>query len=707
MKLSNFIETSADQIIDSWEEFAREIPSARKMAAAKLRDHASGILNAIVVDLNRPQTREEQKEKSLGHNLRDAKDTYAALHGEDREFAGFSISEAISEFRALRASVFRLGGDANPGATLSNDELTRFNEAIDQALSVSLEEFSTDLKRYAILFHSVLASPPDLNCIFDTDYRLIYANDSFATFYGLSATPILGKNFQELGASNAAALELKLHHVATTKAIFRGEIPCTLTSGNEITYDYFFVPVLNDEGNVETILVTARDISERKKLAEKNSKSANYDSLTGLTNRSLFRDRMEWEVKRSERTGWPTALFFIDLDGFKEVNDLLGHDAGDLLLQQAAQRIGACVRGSDTVARIGGDEFTVILSAVNKPSSIDIVAQEIVDALARPFKIQDSDIQISGSIGITIYPQDATTTESLVRNADQAMYAAKKAGGGRFNFFDADMRDSASARLKLIDGLRHALPQGEFCTYYQPIVELPTGRIVKAEALIRWRHPQRGLVLPTEFIGLAEEIGLIGEIDDWVFGDALQCSQRWSALMGAPFQISVNKSATEFTSKTPMKNLCAYLAASRVSGGSMCVEITESVLLNDLPIVMENLDNLQKAGIQLALDDFGTGYASMSFLNKFQVDYLKIDRSFVQDMGKSAHSRIFAETIIVMAHKLGLKVIAEGVETVAQKDLLKAAGCDYAQGYLFSRPLPFQAFETLLTLNQAEHRAPN
>ena len=384
------------------------------------------------------------------------------------------------------------------------------------------------------------------------------------------------------------------------------------------------------------------------------------------------------------------------------------------LLQLTAQRIGSCVRETDTVARLGGDEFTVILTTVNKISHIEILAREILEELARPFPVLGTDVHISGSIGITLFPQDAGTPEDLLKSADQAMYVAKSAGRNRFSFFAARMRDSAWARLKVIDELRHALSRHQLSVYYQPIVDLSIESIVKAEALLRWHHPEAGLMLPAEFIGLAvppakfiplaEEAGLIGDIGEWVLGEAVTRSREWSSMLGTPFQISVNKSSAEFVSRAPMKNWDAHLAALGLPSNSISVEITEGVLLNDSPNVAARLDNLHNAGIQLGIDDFGTGYSSMTYLKKFEVDYLKIDQSFVHDMSTNMDSRIIVETIIVMAHKLGLKVIAEGVETVAQKDWLKAAECDYAQGYLFSEPVPSQDFRKLLNKGKARHQ---
>jgi len=371
-------------------------------------------------------------------------------------------------------------------------------------LAESLDRYSTDLVRYTRLFSTLLSASPDVSYIFDVDGRFIYANQSLANLCGRSDDDMIGKNFLDLGASNALMLQRQLQDVIDTRLPYRGEILNKLCE-REATFEYIFVPVLDEQGNVEAVVGTGRDISERKASEEKIIRSANYDALTGLPNRSMFRDQLAREVKRATRTGLPLALLFIDLDGFKEINDRMGHDAGDRLLQQVAERISACVRGTDTVARIGGDEFTVILTGVNKLLHVEIMAREMVDELAKPFPILDKAITISASIGITLFPQDADTLEDLINNADQAMYAAKKSGRSRFNFFTAGMQESAWARVKILDALRYALPLHQLSVYYQPIVDLATERILKAEALLRWHHPLDGLVFPGEFIGLAEK----------------------------------------------------------------------------------------------------------------------------------------------------------------------------------------------------------
>jgi diguanylate cyclase (GGDEF)-like protein/PAS domain S-box-containing protein len=450
------------------------------------------------------------------------------------------------------------------------------------------------------------------------------------------------------------------------------------------------------DGQPIRIIGTHTDISHNKRSEQQVWHQANFDALTGLPNRRLFRDRLELEVKHSHRNGKSMALLFIDLDRFKEVNDLLGHDAGDLLLVEAGRRILRCVRQSDTVARLGGDEFTVILSDLADKAHVEEISSKIIQALAAPFVLGQEIAYISGSIGITLYPADAGMPEDLIRNADQAMYCAKKAGRNQFSYFTRSMQEQAHARLRLSRDLRVALPKDQFQVYYQPIVMLASRDIVKAEALLRWHHPKLGLVEPAQFIPLAEETGLINEIGDWVFKEAASCSQQWSARTGEPFEISVNRSPVQFMAQPGEMNWPLYLEQQGLSGSNISVDITEEMLTHASPGITQTLLQYRDAGIHVALDDFGTGYSSMAYLKKFDIDYLKIDQSFVRDIETNANSYSIARSMILMAHELGLKVIAEGVETSGQAETLEAAGCDYGQGYLFSRPVPQNAFEQLL-----------
>ncbi len=690
MTLPDFIRANIDVIVSRWEAFAETISGAHGMDGVTLRDHAKGLLLTIADDLDQSQTSGEQVAKSEGRAPEASAETQAKVHGNDRLSAGFSIDETISEFRALRASVMQLWSESAPTAPrAAGDEATRFNEAIDQAISESLE-------RYSRLFDALLSSSPDLKFIMDTRGRLVYANKITARLLNMPLEDMAGKNFVDLGLPNASELHQTLQEVIDSKTSHSGEMSFSAGAADETVFEYIFEPVCNDSGHLDAIAATARNVTERKATQDEAVRSANFDELTGLPNRSYFLNQLEQDVKRAERSGLSIALLFIDLDGFKHVNDRQGHDAGDQLLQQVAQRIGSCVRGTDTVARLGGDEFTVILTDVNRVLHVEILVQEMLVALAKPFSIVGKDVRISASIGITLFPQDASTPDDLLRNADQAMYAAKKAGKSCFSYFTVAMRDAAWARLQVIDELSHAIPRNELAVYYQPIVALADETIVKAEALLRWRHPTSGLLLPHDFIELAEETGLIGDIGEWVLNDAMNCAKEWSTLLGRPFQISVNKSLSELMNKLPMKDWDTRMAALALPRNSLSVEITEGALIHESSNVRDKLDYLKAVGVQLSIDDFGTGCSSMLFLKTLKIDFLKIDMSFVRDLATSSDSRAIAEMTIVMAHKFGLKVIAEGVETVDQRDWLKAANCDYAQGYLFSAPVASQDLGKLL-----------
>jgi len=451
----------------------------------------------------------------------------------------------------------------------------------------------------------------------------------------------------------------------------------------------------DQDGQALRLTGTLTDISEKKEAEETIWHYATTDHLTGLSNRRLFRDRMESEIRRGAREGVEFALLFIDLDRFKEVNDLRGHDIGDQLLVQVAQRLASCVRDSDTVARRGGDEFTVLLPDLHGTANVAQTAQKLINRIAAPFYLQDDVIHLSASIGITMYPKDGTDSKDLIRNADQAMYAAKNAGRNQFRFFTKAMKDAAQRRVELLHDLRQALTAKQLQVHYQPIVELQSGLIVKAEALLRWEHPRYGAVSPADFIPLAEESGLIHEIGDWVFDEAMNCARKWGASRGQAFQVGVNCSPIQLLARNS-DHWLSRMAKKALLPGSVVIEITEGMLLQASPRVAEVFTQYRAAGIQVALDDFGTGYSALSYLTQFDIDYLKIDKSFIQNIDTKKESLALAESIIAMAHKLGLKVVAEGIETAEQEALLQAAGCDYGQGYLFSTAVSAPAFELLL-----------
>lgn len=444
-------------------------------------------------------------------------------------------------------------------------------------------------------------------------------------------------------------------------------------------------------------LVSFHDITERKKSAQLIWQQANFDLLTALPNRNFFQDGLAQAIRATARTGGQLALMFIDLDNFRQVNDTLGHRVGDLLLRSAARRLQECVRSTDVVARLGGDEFAVVLRDMHELPSLERVVQQVLQRLAAPFYLADEPAYVSASIGITVYPDDADNPDVLQNNADQAMFAAKRLGRNRFCYFTSSMQAQAQAHASLCNDLRNPAAAEQFHLMYQPVVDLRSGQLVKAEALLRWMHPTRGLIKPSEFIPVSEDTGLVVDIGNWVFREAVGHVKRWREAYSFDLQISINVSPVQFYSDG--ENISAwlsYLESLPLGCAGVALEITERLLLESTDMVTAQLDRFRAAGVQVLLDDFGTGYSSLSYLKQFHLDYLKIDRSFITNLEQGENDLALCEAIIVMAHRLGMKVVAEGVETEGQRQRLIAAGCDYAQGFLFSPPLDGMAFERLL-----------
>lgn len=441
----------------------------------------------------------------------------------------------------------------------------------------------------------------------------------------------------------------------------------------------------------------AIDITEKKVSEEQIWRQANFDPLTNLPNRRMFYERLAQEMRKAQRNQRSLALLFIDIDHFKEVNDTLGHDHGDGLLKIAADRLLACVRDTDTVSRLGGDEFTIILSDLENTEIADRIALCILSKMTEAFPLSDEQSFVSASIGITLFPADASEPSQLIKNADQAMYAAKDRGRNCYSYFTKAMQEAAQFRLNMLHELLDAVELQQFQLHYQPIVELATGQIKKAEALIRWNHPLKGMISPALFIPIAEANGIIHEIGDWVFKEAVQQAKLFCEKYNSGFQISINKSPVQFRQTgNAALNWLTYLEQLGLDGLGVVVEITEGLLLDASSTTSDKLLAFRGAGMQVSLDDFGTGYSSLSYIQKFDIDYLKIDRSFVCNLSANSTDMALCEAMVSMAHKLGIKVIAEGIETLEQRDLLLQIGCDYGQGYLFARPMAVDAFEKLL-----------
>ena len=528
----------------------------------------------------------------------------------------------------------------------------------------------------------------------DASNNILAINPAFTRVTGYSAEQVVGKNPRLLSSGRQdGEFYRRMWQSLHETGVWQGEIWNRRADGREYA-EWLTIRVLRDrEGQPQQYMAMFSDITEKKQSRQLLWRQANYDAVTGLPNRQLFLDRLTLEIRKAMRASESMALFMIDLDHFKDVNDALGHSRGDQLLTAVAHRIGAAVRESDTVARVGGDEFTVILAGISGVAVLDRVAGHILDALSQPFALDGETIFVSASIGIAVCPNDAWDGESLLHDAEQALYAAKSEGRACARYFRARNQEESLAKLRLVADLKQALALGQFQLEFQPIVNLRDGSVDKAEALLRWKHPLRGQVSPAEFIPAAEDAGLIGDMSDWALKQAIRWAGQWSRLLGRPFQVTVNRSPSELNQAGWQHQWLQIMADQEVHPSCLVLEITEGVLLEESPVVKAGLDQLRRAGVHVAIDDFGTGYSSMAYLNRFQADFLKIDRSFISDMASNESHRAVVEAIIVMAQRLGMQLVAEGVEDETQRALLQSAGCHFGQGFLFSRALPPEEFQ--------------
>ena len=408
---------------------------------------------------------------------------------------------------------------------------------------------------------------------------------------------------------------------------------------------------------------------------------------------------MDEEIHKSNRTKRGFTLFFIDLDHFKDVNDILGHEVGDKVLIETSKRILSHIRESDILSRFGGDEFTLLLPDTSEESSIEKIATNILSSISKPFLIGEEQINISASIGITIYPTDGKSSVELLKHSDQAMYESKKLGRNQFHYYLNEMQIQARKNREIINSLHDALDLQQFEIYYQPIIDLKSKKVEKAEALIRWNKPNHGLVFPDEFISLAEKSGLIIKIGEWVYKETMNQNYEWKKRYKKDLQISINKSPVQFKVDVDIENWIDFMKTLGLSGKEISIEITENLLMESGNNVRNKLIKYGEEGIEISIDDFGTGYSSLSYLKKFNVDYIKIDKSFVTGLHEGSKDVALCEAMIVMAHKLDIKVIAEGIENVEQKDILTQMGCDYGQGFYFSYPLTALEFEEEYLIN--------
>lgn len=549
----------------------------------------------------------------------------------------------------------------------------------------------------ARLAESVLQNTVEAVMITDLDRRIVDVNPAFERLTGYTASEVVGKtpDFLRSGRHDSTFYQ-RIRQELEHRGFWQGEIWHRRKDGS-IFPSMASTSLLRDEdGEITHYTGIFTDISHHKHVQERLEYLTRFDTLTGLPNRASFEELIEEAVQRSAAGQDPTAVFFLDIDHFKTVNETLGHGAGDQLLRHAAERLSRPLKPSDELARLGGDEFGIIARGMSDPTNATALAKQLLDQFQEPFSLEGRDIYASVSIGISLVPEDGSDARHLMKNADSALFRAKEQGRNNYEFFSREMNVKAFETLVMVNSLRQALEQDQFELHYQPRISASDGRIVGAEALLRWNHPDLGLTMPDKFIGLAEQTGLIGSLGDWVMRSALATAADWRAHDRLPVQVSVNLSAREFAAPELAANLGEQLAALGLDSSFVELEITESMLMSDPKRVEATLHELQANGVSVVIDDFGTGYSSLNYLKHFPISGLKIDQSFVSGIPDNPDDTAITRAIIAIAQSLNLRLIAEGVETEEQADFLRRHGCHELQGFLFSPAVTVSAFRDML-----------
>jgi len=579
-----------------------------------------------------------------------------------------------------------------------------------EGLSFHFRDISEQKRREAALFeshkrlHSIVESAGDGIITISSKGLVETYNHAAEGIFGYPADEVIGRNVSMLmcpyDAERHDGYVRSYIHTGVSKIIDIGprEVNARRKDGSLFPMDLAISEMrIGDDLHFIGIV---RDITERKRAQEQLEFMSNFDPLTGLPNRALLRDRMEHAIKQAHRDGHLVALMFLDLDRFKTINDSLGHSAGDQLLKTVAGRLADCVREGDTIARLGGDEFVVLLEGIHHVDNAALVADKIRNTLAAPIDLQGNEVVVTASIGITVYPFDDERIEELLKDADTAMYRAKEGGRDNYQFFTADMTAHAVERMQMEQDLRKALERDELVLYYQPQIDLGTRRVSGMEALLRWNHPEKGLVSPAQFIPILEETGLILQVGEWVIRTAVNQCRTWIDEGVGAYRIAVNLSARQFRQSNLFEQIETAITEVGLDPQLLELEITEGLLVENIDATVATLDRLNAMGLQVSIDDFGTGYSSLNYLKRLPLDTLKIDQSFIRDITTDADDAAIAQAIIGLAGSLRLKVIAEGVETMEQLAFLQNEGCQEVQGYLFCRPQPPGELATWLTENR-------
>jgi len=543
---------------------------------------------------------------------------------------------------------------------------------------------------------TLIDNTPDTIARYNRACRRTFVNLAFGNLVEGGAAALLGISPSEFpGGSNGEMYETKIHEVFAKGEAAEFELKWIGKEGREVCSHIRVMPEYDATGTVVSVLAVGRDISELNEHRSRLYRMAFYDSLTALPNRTLLNDRLLQMLTDASWHDQLSAVMMLDLDHFKEVNDTLGHPAGDALLREAALRLTGCVRSYDTVARLSGDEFAILLPKIRSGDDLGKVASKILKLFNDPFLLAGKEVFVTISIGISLYPTDSSDADDLLKQADSAMYFAKRTGRNNFRFYSKDLTVRANEKLTLESELRRAIPRNELELYYQPKVRLEDGRLTGSEALLRWNNPRRGMVAPNHFVNIAEDSGMILEIGEWVLRDACRTACGWNGMNKPLHKVAINLSARQFQSGDLVKTVCSILEETRCKPGWIELEITESLLLDERGEVLEILNTFRAIGISIAIDDFGTGYSSLSYLARFPIDTIKIDRSFTNRVAEGGHHAALVKAIISIAYSLKQQVVAEGVETLEQAAVLQAYGCHIAQGYMYSKPIPKSAFEAL------------
>ncbi|MFA5529420.1 MAG: EAL domain-containing protein [Thiohalomonadaceae bacterium] len=600
----------------------------------------------------------------LGHTF-----AFPVVGGEKAEITLLRLdgSFVIAEMRAAETEWYKI-----PAVVIAMHDVTDERRAEEQSR----------------IWATVLERSGELIFVTDAQRRIIAVNRAFETLTGYTSEEAVGRDPRFL----ASGLEDKtfyaeLWHAVNTTGHWQGEIRDRRKSGEILPLWLAITAAGDPHGTIEHYIAIGSDVSERKAAEERIHFLAYHDALTGLPNRVLFKDRLRLSTAHAQRTGTRASVLFLDIDRFKNINDSLGHEAGDELLKIVAERLTHCVRREDTVSRQGGDEFLLLLCQIGTPNDVAQVALKILDELAKPCVIADTEVQVTASIGIAMFPEDGLEPEILVRNADTAMYYAKERGRNNFQFFVTDLNRRVSERLGLENALRRAIDLAEFELHYQPQVNVRTGRVEGVEALLRWRRDDR-LVPPAEFVGVAEESGLIVPIGEWVVREACRQGTAWLHAGMPPTRIAINLSAVQFNQRDAFERLRDIISQACVKPSNVEVELTENTFMQEAENNLLTLNALKETGVGLAIDDFGTGYSNLNYLRRFPVDRIKVDQTFVRDLPSDPIDRAVIEAIIALAKSLNVDVVAEGVETEEERKLLEERDCEVFQGYIFSPPLP-------------------